>query len=51
VKAQHVLITAIDRLIREGHQVRLRLVGDGPDRAALERHVIRRRPGLTREQD
>jgi len=39
VKAQHVLITAIDRLIREGHQVRLRLVGDGPDRAALERHV------------
>ncbi len=39
VKAQHVLIAAVDRLVREGRQVRLRLVGDGPDRAALERHV------------
>ncbi|MBA3323365.1 MAG: glycosyltransferase family 4 protein, partial [Pyrinomonadaceae bacterium] len=39
VKAQHVLITAVGRLVREGRQVHLRLVGDGPDRAALERHV------------
>ncbi|MDQ3255486.1 MAG: glycosyltransferase family 4 protein [Acidobacteriota bacterium] len=43
VKAQHVLIAAVGRLVREGRQVRLRLVGDGPDRAALERHVESRR--------
>jgi glycosyltransferase involved in cell wall biosynthesis len=39
VKAQHVLIAAIDRLVKEGRNVRLRLVGDGQDRAVLERNV------------
>ncbi len=39
VKAQHVLVAAVGRLVREGRRVRLRLVGDGPDRANLERHV------------
>lgn len=42
VKAQHVLIAAIDRLAREGRDVLLRIVGDGPDRVALEREVARR---------
>jgi glycosyltransferase involved in cell wall biosynthesis len=37
VKAQRILIQAIARLRREGHVVALRLVGGGPDRAALER--------------
>ena len=38
-KAQHVLLDALARLVRQGRNVRLRLVGDGPDRASLERHV------------
>jgi colanic acid/amylovoran biosynthesis glycosyltransferase len=38
-KAQFILIAAIDRLVKEGRNVRLRLVGDGQDRAALERNV------------
>ena len=42
VKAQHILVAAIDRLVREGRNVRLRLVGDGPDRAALETNVAAR---------
>jgi colanic acid/amylovoran biosynthesis glycosyltransferase len=40
-----VLIGAVDRLIAAGRRVRLRLVGDGPDRAALERLVAERRLG------
>lgn len=43
VKAQAVLIAAVDCLIKEGRNVRLRLVGDGQDRAALERNVKARR--------
>lgn len=41
-KAQHVLVAAIDRLARAGRKVRLRFVGDGPDRAGLERDVAER---------
>ena len=41
-KGQHVLVAAIDELVREGRDVRLRLVGDGPDRASLEDDVQRR---------
>jgi glycosyltransferase involved in cell wall biosynthesis len=36
VKGQHILIEAIARLVRQGRHVRLRLVGDGPERAGLE---------------
>jgi glycosyltransferase involved in cell wall biosynthesis len=36
VKAHRVLFEAVARLIEEGYDLRLRLVGDGPDRAALE---------------
>jgi glycosyltransferase involved in cell wall biosynthesis len=38
-KGQHLLIGAMGRLLRDGRQVRLRLVGDGPDRPSLERQV------------
>jgi glycosyltransferase involved in cell wall biosynthesis len=36
-KGQHVLLEAVANLVRAGHQLRLRLVGDGPDRPSLER--------------
>jgi colanic acid/amylovoran biosynthesis glycosyltransferase len=39
VKAQHVLIEAVAKLVREGRKVLLHLVGGGPDRSSLERHV------------
>lgn len=35
-KGYPVLISAVDRLLRDGRAVQLRLVGDGPDRALLE---------------
>lgn len=35
-KGQHVLLGAFRRLVQEGRNVRLRLVGDGPDRISLE---------------
>jgi colanic acid/amylovoran biosynthesis glycosyltransferase len=38
-KGQHILIAAVDRLVKEGRSVSLRLVGDGSDRASLEREV------------
>ena len=44
-KGQHILVAALERLVRDGRAVRLRFVGDGPDRAALERDVAAR--GLT----
>jgi colanic acid/amylovoran biosynthesis glycosyltransferase len=44
-KGQHILIAAIDRLVKEGRTVSLRLVGEGPDRANLEREVKCRRLG------
>jgi colanic acid/amylovoran biosynthesis glycosyltransferase len=42
VKGLHILIAALDRLIRQGRAVRLRFAGDGPDRAGLERNVTER---------
>jgi glycosyltransferase involved in cell wall biosynthesis len=39
VKGQHVLIAAMEALIQEGRNIRLRFAGDGPDRAELERDV------------
>jgi glycosyltransferase involved in cell wall biosynthesis len=45
VKGPHVLVAAVDRLIQQGRPVRLRFVGDGPERAALELTVTER--GLT----
>jgi colanic acid/amylovoran biosynthesis glycosyltransferase len=38
-KGQHILVAAIERLVRAGRPVRLRFVGDGPDRASLEQSV------------
>jgi glycosyltransferase involved in cell wall biosynthesis len=42
VKGQQVMIAAVDAVVREGHKIRLRLAGDGPVRAELEREVERR---------
>lgn len=47
VKGQYVLIEAVARLIAEGRQLRLRLVGDGPDRQGLETLVAQQ--GLTKQ--
>jgi colanic acid/amylovoran biosynthesis glycosyltransferase len=38
-KGQHILLAAIDRLTQAGREITLSLVGDGPDRASLEREV------------
>lgn len=38
-KGQHILIQAAAKLRDRGAEVRLRLVGDGPDRPSLERQV------------
>jgi colanic acid/amylovoran biosynthesis glycosyltransferase len=38
-KAQHVLLESVHRLIVEGRNIRLRFVGDGPDRASLEARI------------
>ncbi len=38
-KGQHILVAALHTLVNKGHQVRLRMVGDGPDRASLEKQV------------
>jgi glycosyltransferase involved in cell wall biosynthesis len=38
-KAQHVLLESIQRLLLEGRRVRLRFIGDGPDRGSLERRI------------
>jgi glycosyltransferase involved in cell wall biosynthesis len=43
-KGQHILVDAVAALVRKGHDVCLRLVGGGPDRASLEEQV--RRLGL-----
>jgi colanic acid/amylovoran biosynthesis glycosyltransferase len=42
VKGPHILVAAMDRLIQQGRQVRLRFVGDGPERAPLERSAAER---------
>jgi glycosyltransferase involved in cell wall biosynthesis len=41
------MIAAVDTVVKEGRRIRLRLAGDGPDRAELEREVERR--GLSQE--
>ena len=41
-KGQHVLIAAMDALAKDGRNIRLRLVGDGPDRMALQQDVENR---------
>jgi colanic acid/amylovoran biosynthesis glycosyltransferase len=41
-KGQHILIAAVDRLVQRDFRVRLRLVGDGPERKLLELEVRRR---------
>ncbi len=38
-KGQHILIDAVERLIQDGRQVQLRLVGSGPDEASLREHA------------
>jgi colanic acid/amylovoran biosynthesis glycosyltransferase len=38
-KAQHVLLETVHRLRKQGRNVRLRLVGDGPDRKSLEQRI------------
>jgi glycosyltransferase involved in cell wall biosynthesis len=42
VKGQQLMIAAVDAVVREGGKIRLRLAGDGPVRAELEREVQRR---------
>jgi glycosyltransferase involved in cell wall biosynthesis len=42
VKGLFILVAALDRLVRQGRSARLRIAGDGPDRAALERSVTER---------
>jgi glycosyltransferase involved in cell wall biosynthesis len=39
VKGQSILITAVARLLAQGRTLRLRLVGDGPDRHNLEQQI------------
>lgn len=38
-KGQHILVDVVAELVRAGQEVRLRLVGDGPDRGSLETQV------------
>lgn len=40
-KGQHLLIDATDRLLKQGRQVRLRLVGSGPDESSLREGAAR----------
>jgi colanic acid/amylovoran biosynthesis glycosyltransferase len=42
VKGAHILLAALDRLVREGRAVVLRFAGDGPHQADLERDVTKR---------
>jgi len=41
-KGQYILVQAVGRLLSQGRKVRLRYVGDGPDRAMLEEVVHKR---------
>jgi glycosyltransferase involved in cell wall biosynthesis len=43
VKGQHMLVAAMEILARGGRCVRLRIAGDGPDRASLEQDIAARR--------
>ncbi len=42
VKGLHVLVGAVDRLVREHWNVRLRIAGDGSERGSLESEAARR---------
>jgi colanic acid/amylovoran biosynthesis glycosyltransferase len=42
VKGLFILVAAVDRLVRQGRSIHLRIAGDGPDRAGLERNVAER---------
>jgi colanic acid/amylovoran biosynthesis glycosyltransferase len=42
VKGLFILMAALDRLVHQGRSVRLRIAGDGPDRAELQRSVTER---------
>jgi glycosyltransferase involved in cell wall biosynthesis len=44
-KGQHILVSAVRRLIEENRAVRLRLIGDGPERRSLEERIAKE--GLT----
>ena len=44
-KGQHILVSAVKRLIEDNLPVRLRLVGDGPERRSLEARIAKE--GLT----
>lgn len=39
-KGQHILLRSVRALSRLGYNLRLRLVGDGPDRESLERYCL-----------
>jgi colanic acid/amylovoran biosynthesis glycosyltransferase len=39
-KGQHILLSAVARLVGEHRSIRLRLIGDGPDRATIERRIL-----------
>ena len=39
-KGQHILVSAVKRLIEEKRDVRLRLLGDGPERRSLEQRIV-----------
>jgi glycosyltransferase involved in cell wall biosynthesis len=41
-KGLPLLINAVDRLVRQGRSMHLRLVGDGPDRQDLESTIVTR---------
>jgi colanic acid/amylovoran biosynthesis glycosyltransferase len=41
-KGQHLLVAAVERLVARGVDVRLELVGDGPDRESLQREAAER---------
>jgi colanic acid/amylovoran biosynthesis glycosyltransferase len=41
-KGQHVLLDAVHRMVSRGVHIRLRLVGDGPERTCLEQEAARR---------
>jgi glycosyltransferase involved in cell wall biosynthesis len=38
-KGQHILLSAVKRLVDEARPIRLRLLGDGPDRQSLEQRI------------
>jgi colanic acid/amylovoran biosynthesis glycosyltransferase len=40
-KGQHILLRSVDQMLRTGYRVLLRIVGDGPERKALEAEAAR----------